>query len=76
MHGVLPDYANGGQAAIDRILLNDRTETKTLLQLIQEKTRAQGKPPAMRADLRFGTGPDTRIFLLNKHDGTIRLLVP
>ena len=67
---------NGGQAAIGRILLNDRADTKTLLQLIQETNRAQGKTPAMRADLRFGTGPDTRIFLLNKHDGTIRLLVP
>ena len=36
----------------------------------------QGKPPATRADLRFGTGPGGELFLLNKHDGTIRLLVP
>ena len=35
----------GGQASIGRILLNDQGETKTLLQLIQEKNRAQGKPP-------------------------------
>ena len=29
-----------------------------------------------RADLRFGAGPDGQVFLLNKHDGTIRVLVP
>jgi hypothetical protein len=26
--------------------------------------------------LRLADGPDGRLFLLNKHDGTIRLLVP
>ena len=36
----------------------------------------QGKPPTPRADLRFGTGPDGRVFLLNKHDGMIHMLVP
>jgi hypothetical protein len=36
----------------------------------------QGKTPTPRADLRFGAGPDNQVFLLNKHDGTIRLLVP
>ena len=49
---------------------------QALLQLIQEKNAAQGKPPATRADLRFGPGSDGRIFVLNKRDGTIRLLVP
>ena len=37
---------------------------------------AQKKPPTTRADLRFGDGPNGQVFLLNKHDGTIRLLVP
>ena len=69
----LPD---GGQDTIRRILLNDDGATKTLLQLIQDKNREQGKTPATRADVRFGTGPNTQIFLLNKHDGTIRLFVP
>ena len=45
-------------------------------QLIKEKNAAQGKPPATRADLRFGSGPDGQIFLLNKRDGIVRLLVP
>jgi hypothetical protein len=41
----------------------------------QEKNAAQGKPAASRADLRFGQGPDGQIFVLNKRDGIIRLLV-
>ena len=67
---------NGGQDAIRRILLNDNGTSKTLLQVIQEKNMAQGKMPATRADLRFAEGPDGQIFLTNKRDGTIRVLVP
>ena len=66
----------GGQDAIRRILFDQNGESKTLLQLVQEKTVKQGKPAAPRADLRFGHGPDGQIFLLNKRDGTIRVLVP
>jgi hypothetical protein len=66
----------GGQDAIHRILFNDKGATKTLLQLIKEKNTAQGKPVATRADLRFGEGPNGQIFILNKRDGVIRLLVP
>ena len=40
------------------------------MQLIKEKN-----PAATRADLRFGTGPDNRVFLLNKQDGLIREIV-
>ena len=63
---------NGGQDAIRRILFNDKGQTKTLLQLIQEKNVAQGKKPSTRADLRFGEGPNGEIFILNKRDGVIR----
>ena len=66
----------GGQDAIRRILLNDAGESKTLLKVIQEKNIKQGKPATTRADLRYGAGPNGQVFLLNKHDGTIRLLVP
>ena len=66
----------GGPAAIRRVLLIHDGEAKTLLQLIQEKNREQGKPPATRADLRYGAGPDGQVFIMNKHDGTLRLLVP
>jgi hypothetical protein len=66
----------GGQDAIRRVLFNDHGTSKTLLKLIQEKNIKQGKQPATRADLRFGVGPNSQIFILNKRDGTIRLLVP
>ncbi len=67
---------NGGQDAIRRILFNDKGQTKTLLQLIQARNIEQGKKPANRADLRFGEGPDGRLFILNKNDGVIREIVP
>jgi hypothetical protein len=70
---------NGGQDAIRRILLNDPSggdTPKTLLQIVRETNTKQGKQPASRADLRFGWGPDNQVFLLNKRDGIIRLLVP
>jgi glucose/arabinose dehydrogenase len=60
---------DGGQAGIRRVLLNDGGTPKTLLELIREKA-----PDAGRADLRFGSGPDGEVFLLNKQDGTIRKL--
>jgi hypothetical protein len=66
----------GGQDAIRRVLLvQGDGPPKTLLQLMQEKNAAQGKPPATRTDLRFDEGPEGQILLLNKHDGTIRRLV-
>jgi hypothetical protein len=67
---------NGGQSAIRRVLFNDKGSKKTLLQLIKEKNAAQQREIAMRADLRFGPGANGRIFVLNKHDGIIRLIVP
>jgi hypothetical protein len=66
----------GGQDAIRRVLFNDNGANKTLLQLIQEKNAAQGRPAAARADLRFGEGADGQIYILNKGDGTIRRLLP
>jgi glucose/arabinose dehydrogenase len=64
----------GGDDAIRRVLFRVGDETRTLLQLIQEKNREQGREPASRADLRFGQAADGRVFILNKHDGTVRLL--
>jgi hypothetical protein len=73
----LPDkLPEGGQAPIRRILLNDHGAPKKLLQLIQEKNETQGRVRAVRADLRFGQGPQGQLFILNKRDGVIRLLVP
>lgn len=64
-----------GQAHIRRVLLNDGGEAKTLLQLVREENGRQGKSPAARVDLRFGTGSDDRIFVLNKADGVVRELI-
>ncbi len=66
---------NGGQDAIRRVLFNDNGQTKTLLQLIQEKNVVQGKMASTRADLRFGEGPNGEIYILNKRDGVIRQVV-
>jgi glucose/arabinose dehydrogenase len=66
----------GGQDVIRRILLNSNGSAKTMLEVIQEKNKAQGKPPATRSDLRLSLGPDNQVFLLNKGDGTIRVLTP
>ena len=64
----------GGADAIRRVLFNHNGAAKTLLDLIKEKNAAQRRSPAPRADLRFGTGPNGQVFLLNKRDGTIRLV--
>jgi hypothetical protein len=67
---------SGGQDVIRRILLNSNGSAKTMLQVIQEKNKTQGKAPATRSDLRLSLGPDNQVFLLNKGDGTIRVLTP
>ena len=65
-----PLPASGGQAPIRRVLFNSGGTAKSFLQILREKT-----PEASRADLRFATGPNNRIFLLNKRDGIIREMV-
>jgi hypothetical protein len=64
------DLPRGGQAPIRRVLLNDAGTPRTLLEIIRKKTEAS------RADLRFGSGPEGEVFLLNKQDGIVRKLVP
>ncbi|REL37674.1 hypothetical protein DYD21_07775 [Rhodohalobacter sp. SW132] len=67
----------GGTEGLRRVLLHDENgDSKTYLELIQDKNREQNREPASRTDLRFGTGPDNMVFLLNKQDGTIRVLTP
>jgi hypothetical protein len=66
---------SGGQA-FHRVLFNDHGEARTLLQLIKDKNAREHRRSVTRADLRMGVGPKGQIFVLNKYDGTIRLLVP
>ncbi|HEX6941268.1 MAG TPA: PQQ-dependent sugar dehydrogenase [Longimicrobiales bacterium] len=71
------EFPDGGNQGFRRVLLrHDSGEPTTLLELIRAKNVAQGREPATRADLRFGEAADGRVFLLNKHDGTIRVLRP
>jgi glucose/arabinose dehydrogenase len=66
----------GGQDAIRRVLFvtGAGAAPRPALEIIQEKNRAQGKTAAARADLRFDATPTGQIFLLNKADGTIRVV--
>jgi hypothetical protein len=66
---------SGGQA-FHRVLFNDHGESKTLLQLIKAKNAKAGRSNVIRADLRMGVGPKGQVFVMDKYDGTIRLLVP
>lgn len=67
---------NGGQDAIRRVLFVTTAggAPRTALEVIQEKNRTQGKTAATRADLRFDANSTGQIFLLNKADGTIRVI--
>jgi hypothetical protein len=67
---------NGGQDAIRRVLFVTApgVAPRAALAIIQEKNRTQGKTVAQRADLRFDVTADGRIFVLNKADGTIRVM--
>jgi glucose/arabinose dehydrogenase len=67
---------SGGQDPIRRVLLDDGGTAKTFLEVIRETNTAQGRNPATRVDLRFGSGADGKVYLLNKSDGVIRVLVP
>jgi hypothetical protein len=70
------DLPDGGQDGIRRVLFGNEDSPRTLLELVQAENLDQGREPATRADLRFGTGPGGRIFLLNKQDGVIREIIP
>jgi len=69
----LPD---GGPGSIRRVLLRGPDGPETLLTLLRRTALASGGPVPERTDLRFGSGPDGRIFLLNKRDGMVRELTP
>lgn len=66
----------GGQDRIRRVLFNSGGTAKTFLELIRDRNMAQRRRAATRADLRINLGPANQIFLLNKGDGTIRVVRP
>jgi hypothetical protein len=74
-HVSADDLPKGGQDAVRRVLLREASGASTLLELIKAANARQGKPPATRADLRFGTDAGGgQVFLLNKGDGIVRVL--
>ena len=77
-HVSADDLPKGGQDAIRRVLFVTApgAAPRTLLEIIQEKNRAQGKAAAFRADFRFDANSAGQIFLLNKADGTLRVIEP
>ena len=65
-------HAEGGEV---RFVTPDNATPRPVLDIIQEKNRAQGRNPvAFRGDVRFDATSDGRIFVLNKADGTIRVI--
>jgi hypothetical protein len=66
----------GGQDPIRRVrfVTAAGAAPRTFLEIIKEKNQAQGKAAAQRADLRFDANAAGQIFLLNKADGTIRVV--
>lgn len=66
----------GGQDAIRRVLFVTAAGAppRPFLQIIQEKNVAQGKTAAARADMRFDMTSAGQIFVLNKADGTLRVI--
>ncbi len=75
-HVSADDLPKGGQDPIRRVLFVTvaGAARRTFLEIIQEKNRAQGRTAAARADLRFDANAAGQIFLLNKADGTIRVI--
>jgi hypothetical protein len=67
---------HGGQDPIRRVLFRTAPDAapRTLLEIIREENTAQGRTPAMRADMRFDMTSTGRIFVLNKADGVIRVI--
>jgi hypothetical protein len=67
----------GGQDPIRRVLFvtgADQTPRK-LLEIIRERNATQGQPAAQRADLRFDQTTAGQIYVINKADGVIRVIL-
>jgi hypothetical protein len=75
-HVSADDLPKGGQDSIRRVLFRAAAGAapRRLLEIIQEKNSAQGKTVATRADMRFDMNAAGQIFVLNKADGTIRVI--
>lgn len=75
-HFSADDLPSGGQEPLRRVLLDAAEGAVTFLEVVRAETARQGRDPASRADLRLSAGPNGWIFLLNKHDGVVRVVRP
>jgi glucose/arabinose dehydrogenase len=75
-HVSADDLPKGGQDVIRRVLFltGAGSTPRTFLDIVKEKTTAQSRAVATRADLRFDMTATGQVFLLNKADGTIRVI--
>ncbi|MDT8369463.1 MAG: PQQ-dependent sugar dehydrogenase [Longimicrobiales bacterium] len=73
-HFPLDPLPSGGQRSLRRLLLDAGDGPTTLLELVRAENARQGREPASRTDLRMSPGPGGSIFLLNKHDGVVRVI--
>ena len=65
-----------GQSENRRVLFDDGSgEAKTLLKIVQETYAERGLDEPFRMDLRFASGADNQVYILNKYDGIIRRIV-
>lgn len=74
-HVSADDPPGGFEAPIRRVLFRDGSDTKTLLELVQQTRTARGLEGGERSDLRISEGHGGRLFVLNKHDGVVREVV-
>lgn len=71
------DLPDGGNDEIRRLLLRTPGgEAQTLLGIIRATNETQGRTPTQRTDVRIDADATGRVYVLNKHDGVIRRLVP
>src|SRR5690606_4384537 len=75
-HVSADNLPRGGQDPIRRVLFTTEGNNtpRPLLAIVHEKTKAQGKTPATRSDMRFYPTASGRIFVLNKADGVVRVI--
>ena len=71
------DPLDGGQDGLRELrLLDGDGDTVRLLELVNAARDERGLLPVTRADLRLGVNTPGEVFVLNKHDGIVRVLAP
>jgi hypothetical protein len=71
------DPLDGGQDGLaELVMLDEQDQAVRLIDLINQTRNANGLGDSSRADLRYSVGIEGKVFVLNKHDGVVRQLVP